>query len=106
MQCDEIASRARTTSNTQLVDLELVAIDINYYDFVDVNLFTPYDCYSLDPKPSNNDNFHACFGSTVVVVVTYANFPLATPFLGAILGTQTIPIQASIEDTVLTPECN
>ena len=106
MACDEIVARSRSTSNTQIIDLNQAGIDIDYFDLFDVNLETPYDCYSLSPDSSIGDNLHACFGSTVVVRAAIANFPLSTPFLGAILGSQVIPIQATIEDTILTPECN
>lgn len=106
MMCTEIEARAHSTSNTQIVDLTQALVDISYFDFFDINLATPYNCTSLDPANNSSDNTHACFGSTVLVSVTYPNFPLATPFLGSILGTQTIPIRATIEDTVLTPPCH
>jgi hypothetical protein len=47
----------------------------------------------------------ACNGNGVEVRVTYPNFNLVTPFLGAIIGSQHIPISASIHDTILTPPC-
>jgi len=105
MDCAEIEFRSRTTSNTQIVDLNKAVVDIFYYHLYDTNLNNPFTCGSLDPENINNDRKVTCYGSTVVVTVTYPDFPLTTPFLGSILGTQTIPIQASIEDTVLTPTC-
>jgi Flp pilus assembly protein TadG len=105
MMCTEIMNRARSTSNTQVVDLGETDISINYYDFWDVNLITPYACGSLNPDTSALDRTHTCFGTHVVVRVTYPDFPLATPFLGTLIGSQTVPISAWIEDTVLTPEC-
>lgn len=47
-----------------------------------------------------------CFGGNVQVDVTYPNFTLAMPFLGTILGRQTIPIHATINDTILQPACH
>lgn len=47
----------------------------------------------------------ACNGNGVEVRVTYPSFTLVTPFIGAILGTQQVPISASIQDTILTPPC-
>ncbi|MCI0520147.1 MAG: pilus assembly protein [Chloroflexi bacterium] len=47
----------------------------------------------------------ACTGGAITVEVTYANFRIAMPFLGAILGSQTIPIRARVTDTILTPPC-
>jgi Flp pilus assembly protein TadG len=49
-----------------------------------------------------------CLGTnpTVITVnVDYTNFPLSMPFLGTILGSQTIPIHAAIKDTVIRPVC-
>ncbi len=41
----------------------------------------------------------------VQVTVEYQEFPITMPFLGAILGTQHVPIRASIVDTILSPAC-
>jgi len=46
-----------------------------------------------------------CMGETIQVNVGYPNFPLTMPFLGTILGSQTITITASVNDTILTPPC-
>lgn len=46
-----------------------------------------------------------CMGQGIKVDVTYATFPLAMPFLGTILGTQTIPLHATATDTILRPPC-
>jgi len=43
--------------------------------------------------------------NTVKVRVTYSNFRLTMPFVGAILGTQTIPISAAATDSILRPLC-
>jgi len=106
LKCTEIISRAHTTSDTQIFDLNLATVNILYYDFWDINLTKPYPCKELTPAASPAHNKHACFGSTVVVQTRLENFPLVTPFMGTILGRQTIAIQASIEDTVLTPPCD
>jgi Flp pilus assembly protein TadG len=47
-----------------------------------------------------------CLGNTIQVDVNYPDFPLAMPFLGTLLGGQTIPIHATINDTILTPPCH
>jgi Flp pilus assembly protein TadG len=47
----------------------------------------------------------ACAGNGVTVEVTYPHFELTTPLLGAILGSQTIPIRATVTDTILRPPC-
>ncbi len=46
-----------------------------------------------------------CLGSTITVSADYPNFTLAMPFLGTILGSQTLPIHATINDTVVAPPC-
>ena len=49
----------------------------------------------------------ACAGgnNTIKVRVTYSNFRLTMPFVGAILGTQTIPISAAATDSIMRPLC-
>jgi Flp pilus assembly protein TadG len=42
---------------------------------------------------------------TITVNVDYTNFPLTMPFLGTILGSQTIHIHATINDTIIAPTC-
>lgn len=45
----------------------------------------------------------ACVGGTVVVSTEYQDFPITMPFLGTIIGRQTMDITASIKDEVLVP---
>jgi Flp pilus assembly protein TadG len=45
-----------------------------------------------------------CAGGGLTVTITY-NYALTMPFIGSILGTQTIPIRASMTDTILKPSC-
>lgn len=47
-----------------------------------------------------------CSGHGIQVRVRYDNFPIGMPFLGAALGSQTVPISAGVTDTILTPACN
>lgn len=44
-------------------------------------------------------------GNGIKVAVTYNNFPLTMPFLGSILGTQTITLRAEVTDTILRTTC-
>ena len=46
-----------------------------------------------------------CTGYGIQVTATYPDFPITMPFMGAILG-QTIPISATVTDTILSPACN
>jgi Flp pilus assembly protein TadG len=47
-----------------------------------------------------------CTGNGIRVTVRYDNFPLTMPFIGAVIGSQTVPISASVTDTILSPGCN
>ncbi len=47
----------------------------------------------------------ACTGNAISVTVTYSNFPITMPFIGAIIGSQTIPISATATNTILRPGC-
>ncbi len=46
----------------------------------------------------------ACAGHSIKVQVIY-NFTITTPFLGAVVGSQTVPIKAMVTDTILRPPC-
>jgi Flp pilus assembly protein TadG len=46
-----------------------------------------------------------CLGSAVRVEVEYGSFPMTMPFMGTIIGSQTIPLRADVVDTILTPAC-
>lgn len=46
----------------------------------------------------------ACEGNAITVNVTYA-YPISMPFIGAIIGSQSIPLNASVTDTILQPAC-
>lgn len=81
LNTSEIVTRVREASNTP--------VDLSDTTSVSVNVST-----SGDP----------CEGNPITVSVTY-NYPISMPFLGAILGTNTIPITASVTNTILTPAC-
>ncbi len=46
-----------------------------------------------------------CLGNTIKVHVQYLDFAIGTPFLGTFYGRQTLPIRATINDTILSPKC-
>ena len=48
----------------------------------------------------------ACTGNGIQVTATYPDFPLTMPFMGTVLGGQTISISATVTDTILSPGCN
>ncbi len=45
-----------------------------------------------------------CAGDGIRVTVAYP-FTIAAPFLGAIVGSQQLPLRATVEDTILRPAC-
>ena len=45
-----------------------------------------------------------CVGGWITVSVSY-NYRLSMPFIGAILSSTTIPLNASVTDTILKPKC-
>jgi Flp pilus assembly protein TadG len=47
----------------------------------------------------------ACTGNPIRVTAVYSNFPLTMPFIGTILGRQTLTISASVTATILSPWC-
>jgi len=46
-----------------------------------------------------------CTGKPVEVSVRRDNFPITMPFLGAIIGRQSIDLETHIENTIITPKC-
>jgi Flp pilus assembly protein TadG len=47
----------------------------------------------------------ACEGNEVRVNVIY-DYPISMPFIGTIIGSQTITLNASVTDTILQPPCS
>jgi Flp pilus assembly protein TadG len=62
-------------------------------------------CLGYHADPADPANPNAYKPNTIIVNVDYQNFPITMPFLGTILGSQTIPIHATINDTVISPVC-
>jgi Flp pilus assembly protein TadG len=46
----------------------------------------------------------ACEGGGIQVQVTY-DYTLLTPFIGAIVGSQSMPLTATVVNTILSPPC-
>ncbi len=55
---------------------------------------------SVTPSLSSS----SCAGNSIEVIVTYNNFPITMPFLGAIIGQQ-VDLSANVVDTILSPPC-
>ena len=54
---------------------------------------------------SRTINDKACLGGAIQVTVAYDNFIITMPFIGAFHGRQSVPISATVTDTILTPSC-
>jgi hypothetical protein len=57
-------------------------------------------CASAASDPSK-----ACFGNEIHVSLSDPAFPITMPFIGAFLGSQSIPLEAHITGTILRPAC-
>jgi Flp pilus assembly protein TadG len=44
-----------------------------------------------------------CIGNAIRVTVKIPDYPITMPFLGAVLGSQTVPLSATVTDTLLRP---
>ena len=47
-----------------------------------------------------------CTGNGIRVTALYDDFPITMPFIGIVIGGQTISISATVTDTILSPGCN
>jgi Flp pilus assembly protein TadG len=59
----------------------------------------PNGAVPASPCPSLTD---PSAGDEIIVTVSYDNFQITMPFLGSLIGNQTVSITASIRDTVIT----
>jgi Flp pilus assembly protein TadG len=84
-QCEQIADRA--TSVLSDPDGVQVAVTMN-----------GVDCGSATVSDT-------CSGKGLLVTVTDPDFALSMPFLGAILGRQSIYLEAKVSGTILRPQC-
>ncbi|UYN89064.1 MAG: pilus assembly protein [Anaerolineales bacterium] len=88
----DIIARVRSSSSTpvNLADTTNVTVA--------VNVCGATGACPITPAPA------ACAGRRLRVQVTH-QFRLTMPFVGAIIGTQTIPITVSSTSTILRPPC-
>jgi hypothetical protein len=76
-----IITRVRSASTTP--------VDLSNEDLVDVVVTLPGD---------------ACEGNEIRVNLVY-DYPISMPFIGSIIGSQKITLNASVTDTILQPVC-
>lgn len=46
-----------------------------------------------------------CTGNSINVSALYDDFRISMPFIGGLIGSQTVSIRASVTDTILSPGC-
>lgn len=88
--CSAVEARGRTTSSNP--------VDLTTGDITVQTMINGADCATLSAS-------NVCMGGAVSVNVSFDNFPITMPFLGAIIGKQTLPLSAVVVDTILTPAC-
>ncbi|MFP3855304.1 MAG: TadE/TadG family type IV pilus assembly protein [Anaerolineales bacterium] len=84
----EIESRVRTAIG-ETIDPTSIVVS------TDVTV-PPYHCAGIVPSTLE--------ANAIKVSVQY-EMPIAVPFLGAIIGSNQIPLEASVENTILAPPC-
>lgn len=57
----------------------------------------PYACAGFNPSSLKTN---------AIRVTIYYEMPIAVPFLGAIINSQVVPIEATVEDAILRPPCS
>ena len=89
LECLEIVDRVRTSTDSLPGLIGEKDVDGNYDGVVTIT------CDPADPSTVNP-------GINITITVTYDDFPLTMPFLGTLIGGQTVDISASIIETVVS----
>jgi Flp pilus assembly protein TadG len=89
--CSSIEARVRDTSGT-MVDLHSADIQVDI-------LMGGASCSTAALSSS-------CLGNDIKVTVHHNAFPITMPFLGTLIGSQTVAISAVVTDTILMPSCD
>ncbi len=91
--CTQIRQRVRNTSDTP--------VNLNTLSDSDISvLISGVDC---DVAVSLG---LACTPNEIKVKVKMDDFPVTMPFMGGILGTQTLTLQAEVADTIISNPCS
>lgn len=92
--CDRIATRLLQNTDSP-VDLSTDAtISILIHQASNPGVWV--DC-------SSTIAIQPCVSDRIQVSVTYEDFPITMPFLGTLIGSQTVDITARVEDVILAP---
>ena len=100
LACDAIEARVRTASSSpvDLADTTNVTVFICTVPAGMSTFVCENACDDSAADPCEGD------GAAIQVRATY-NYQLTMPLIGTIIGTNTIPITASVTDTILRPLC-
>jgi len=102
ISCADIDARVRNTSSTP-VDLQSSDIQVGIL-LTDINIQT--GAVNSVNSCSSAALANTCLGDEIKITVSNDVFPVTMPFLGTLIGSQTVAISASVIDTVLMPGCN
>jgi hypothetical protein len=47
----------------------------------------------------------ACIGQDITIRIANPGYPMTMPFIGAVIGEQSIPLEVTVSDTILRPPC-
>ena len=86
--CNQITERVRQNFKTDNPAELIVSIQIN-------------GKACQDAQPSD-----ACFARTIAVTIEQPNFEISMPFLGVVLGRQTVHLTSSSSGMILRPPCS
>lgn len=87
------------------------SIDINNLAEIEHRVYNVLESANAIPDPQTNVSVvrtiigQPCLGYTVQVDVDYPSFPITMPFLSTVLGTETLVIHSTVQDTILRPTC-
>jgi hypothetical protein len=92
--CTRIADRIRQNSNAPVDLASDASISVQIAKATGSSVWV--NCTS-------SMTIQPCAYDRIRVAVSFDDFTLSTPFLGALIGTQSVDITAAVEDTILAP---
>lgn len=90
--CTQIEEHVRSS----LFDPDGATVTIKIYD----DAGNAYSCLAVASNKAI-----ACEGHVIEVIAAYPNFPLSMPFIGTVIGSQTINLEVKIKNTIIRPAC-
>jgi len=87
------------------------SIDPNNLAEIEHRVYNILEATNAIPNPQANVTVdrtiigEACLGYIVQIDVDYPSFPISMPFLSSVIGSETLVIHSTIQDTILRPTC-